>query len=317
MSVPSVGNNREVPSSIPPVTAGPALDDRIYALVVLEQWLDTFVRAARFVFEACILRPVADLLETIQMVAIAIMRATSAVPVGGHLPPVGIRNRNNNCWAIAPMQIVMNSQRLQRQIMERDDPQMEPLRDFIREYNNDQAHGKIFSRTIDSNTLRRCFNRVGGDGEDANEAWRFLLNHLPTPPQKYDLQEGYVTSFTDGLSNLFMSREVLEQQGLPEVDMLVCFERMTRQGLPVDEMIQVYGEAFACESFIEYTPGHFLTYVKKPDGKWWCCDDLVVRRASQAEIDQALHRGCIHYYAKVEEPASTSRDGSPRNTQTA
>ena len=181
-----------VNGNLPPVAApaAPTVDDRIYACVVLGNILEWIKEAVRTLFNVCILQPIYDLLETIQVISVAILHGTTTGAQAGVVPPVGMRNRGNNCWAIATMQIVMNSPSLQQRIIENPNPDLEPLRVCIRQYKDDQAHGLLFSRAIDSQGLRRCFLNDNGAGvEDINDAWNFLVDHIATPPVRYSVVE--------------------------------------------------------------------------------------------------------------------------------
>lgn len=309
----SVQHSTQVPTAVntdnlPPVAAivAPTVDDRIYACVVLGNILEWIKTAVRDLFNVCILQPIYDLLETIQVIAVAIIHGTTTGSQAGVVPPVGMRNRGNNCWAIATMQIVMNNPSLQQRIIENPNPDLEPLRVCIRQYKDDQAHGLLFSRAIDSQGLRRCFLNDNGSGvEDINDAWTFLLEHIATPPVKYSVLEEEGISYTEGFSELLRDENTLNLIGLPDKDMLVYYDRPRRLGIPVNEAIDVFGQRYVCESFLIHTGAHFAAYVKKADG-WWFCDDLIVRRAPAAEIQQQLQTSYIHYYSKVEPSVSSA-----------
>ncbi len=296
-AAPVVVNGNLLPVAAVSATA---LDDRIYACVVLGNILEWIKTTVRDLFNVCILQPIYDLLEMIQVIAVATIHGTTTGSRAGVVPPVGMRNRGNNCWAIATMQIVMNNPSLQQRIIENPNPNLEPLRVCIRQYKDDQAHGLLFSRAIDSQGLRRCFLNDNGSGvEDINDAWNFLLEHIAAPPVKYSVIEAQGVTYTEGFSQLLGNENTLNLIGLPDKDMLVYYDRPQRLGTSVNEAIDVYGERYVCESFLIHTGAHFATYVKKGDG-WWFCDDLIVRRAPAAEIQQQLHTSYIHYYSKVE-----------------
>lgn len=65
---------------------------------------------------------------------------------------------------------------------------------------------------------------------------------------------------------------------------------------------------YECDGFIvqfgnTLNNGHYVTYVKRPDGTWWACNDRRARQITPEYAQQLMNQGYIYHYRKV--PAAT------------
>jgi len=82
--------------------------------------------------------------------------------------------------------------------------------------------------------------------------------------------------------------------------------------LPIEEEFSLPAEyvrtnqsaKFCCDAFIEHigsalSGGHYVAYVKKSDGTWWCCNDSLTYTVSSQEARKAMQRAYLLHYRRA------------------